>query len=114
MSTPSRRFSPRVPGVNPAWSPAQSGTASGKRKKLKTSCFNADVQNVQPITTESLGVVGVEVLPTIPEKARFLAGPFYPDELEQLRDMLRGVRERSNVAVAPSVHQDALAIYLTL
>jgi hypothetical protein len=114
MSNPSRNPFGKIPRKKPCSNRSQSGTARRQAKLPKKSCFSSVVQNVQPITTESLGIVGVEVLDGIPEKARFLAGPFYPDELDRLREMVKSTRPRSGVVVAPSIYPDAWAIYIKL
>jgi hypothetical protein len=99
--------------LNAVWVPPGRQSASGKEPSVKSSCSNAPVQNVQPITTETLAVAGVEVVDKIPDRARCITRPFYADEVELLRSMLRELRGRFSVTVAPSVQPDAVAIYRT-
>lgn len=50
-----------------------------------------------PLTTETLAVPGVEVVGA--PKGKAYAGPYYRDQLEMLRDMLRGMRQRERFVV---------------
>lgn len=51
------------------------------------------------LTTETLAVPGVEVQDE-PGKAKAFMGPFYPDQLELLRDSARKLKVRENHFVA--------------
>lgn len=65
------------------------------RKFFKTPCLTRDVQ--EKLNTETLDVPGVEVVETTEGKA--FAGPFYSDQIELLRETLRGMPRREKHVV---------------
>lgn len=54
------------------------------------------------LTTGQLDVPPVEVVDTVPEGAKAFAGPFYADQLDLLRDMLRDQSKREAFVVVTS------------
>lgn len=59
------------------------------------------VEKIKPLTTEELAVAGVDVVEQKPA-GRPIVGPFYADELEQLREMLRQMPKRDEHVVFES------------
>lgn len=55
------------------------------------------MQKTEPLTTESLNVPAVEVVGA--PKGKAFAGPFYHDQLELMRDTLRGMPKRERYVV---------------
>lgn len=91
-----KKFHPPLttPEVRPN-PPATPIARAGWKRFLKTDAKCFAVQ--ETLTTEALDVPGVEVVTETTGKA--FAGPFYPDQIDLLRDTLRSMprRERHQV-----------------
>lgn len=86
------------------------GQMPGATRRFQIPCLIRYVQETQPITTETLGVTGVEVVAAETPKGKQLAGPFQPYELELLRAAVRPLRpRREDYVVAPD--GDGMSIY---
>lgn len=66
------------------------------KNRAKNLWFTPLVQT-EPLTTAALGVAAIEVVDK-PKGSRF-AGPFYRDQVDSLREFLRGMRKRENYVV---------------
>lgn len=59
------------------------------------------MQKAEPLTTETLGVPGIEVVAAVPANGKAYSAPFWPDEIELLREMVRRIQDRRSYVVAP-------------
>ncbi len=88
---PRKKFLPPLtPPETPRKPPGTPKPRVDWKRFLKTGCSSFAVQ--ETLTTEQLDVPGVEVVTKT--KGRAFAGPFYPDQIDLLRDTLRGMPKR--------------------